>query len=500
MQLPLRVDENSDESLQSQIFEQIRTLIEDGRLQPGARIPASRSLATDLGVSRNTVVLVYDLLVSEGYLEMRQPVGTFVADNLVHDGPMQAEASAVEDSAAAKRRRARLVFRGDSHVVVSPYAEPVPYDFWVGRADARLLSLKGWQKLVNRKLNQVRGGFSSYSDPAGLLQLREAIAHYVGFSRGIKTTAEQVLIINGIQEGLNVLSRLFVRCGTKLAIENPCYRGAAKVFASYGAELIPIAVDNLGADTATLPAETSFIYLTPSHQYPIGATLAPERRARLLEWAERIGAYVVEDDYDADFYFDDSPLPAMKSVDTCEQVIYLGTFSKSLAAGLRLGYMIMPQHLIGSATTVKSLLNNCSPWLSQKLVAEFIESGAFMHHLRRVRTTYCARRNCLLETLDRYFGEIDIRGAQSGMHVVWHLPDDFPATLELEQRCRAVGVGVYSLATGNAMVLGNTAKTCHERILMLGYAALNEDEIAEGINRFAQVIASDRPARSRASR
>lgn len=488
MQLPLQIDENTGESLQVQIFEQIRCLIVEGCLKPGARMPASRSLAADLGVSRNTVVLVYEQLVSEGYLEMRQPVGTFVARNLIHEGPLQAESTVAEESVAARRRRARLVFRGNAHVVVSPFREPVAYDFWVGRPDARLLPYKAWQQLINRKLHHLRGGISGYSDPAGLRQLREAVADYVGFARGVKATADQVLIINGIQEGLNILARLFVRSGTKVAIEDPCYRGAANVFESYGAELMPVPVDDDGADVTRLPREAAFIYITPSHQYPTGATLSPDRRENLLDWAERIGAYIVEDDYDADFYYDGPPLPALQSGDTQSQVIYLGTFSKSLAAGLRAGYMIVPEPLIEPVATVKALLNNCSPWLVQTLLAEFIESGAFMHHLRRVRTSYCARRNCLLEVLREHFGDVDVRGIQSGMHVLWHLPGECPPPADLERRCREAGVGIYGLESGNALTIGKTAAARHQRALMLGYAALNEDEITEGINRLAQTM------------
>src|SRR5699024_10170699 len=248
MQLPLRVDPDSGENLHAQIFERLRCLIADGCLKPGARMPASRNLATDLGVSPNTVVLVNEHLVSEGYLEMRQCVGTFVAQNLLHDGPVQIQPPTPEERVAAKRRRAGLQFRGDAHVVVAPYPDPVRYDFWVGRPDPCTLPFRIWQQLINRRLYQQRSGISGYSDPAGLHQLRSAISNYVGFTRGVKSTPDQVLIINGIQEGLNILARLFVRSGTKLALENPCYRGAAKVFASYGAQLLPVPVDEEGAD------------------------------------------------------------------------------------------------------------------------------------------------------------------------------------------------------------------------------------------------------------
>lgn len=487
MQLPIGVDQKAAQSLQLQLFEQVRRLILDGRLKPGTLMPASRVLASDLNLSRNTVVLAYERLMSEGYLEVRQPAGTFVSSSVIFDAPSQ-PALANEDQDTSMNQGKRLVFHGASHVVVPPYNEPVLYDFWVGRPDARLFPTKTWQRLFNCKLRQMQTGMSSYGEPAGLGSLRQAVIDYVGAARGIKADASQVLIVNGIQEALNVLARLFIQSGTDVAVENPCYRGAANVFASHGARLVPIPVDDNGVDVAHLPHNVAFTYLTPSHQYPTGGTLSLERRKHLLGWAEQEHSYLVEDDYDSDFYYDGAPLPAMKSLGEDDHVIYLGTFSKSLAPGLRLGYMIVPAHLVEPATTVKALLNNCSPWLPQALLAEFVASGAFMHHLRRIRTTYRARRDCLLSALHDHFGDVHCRGTQAGMHCVWQLPEDFPlASSDLEHRCRGEGVGIYSVKTGNAIVMDD-AEVRYAHHVMLGYAALNKDEIGEGIRRMAQAL------------
>ncbi|KAA3630028.1 MAG: PLP-dependent aminotransferase family protein [Proteobacteria bacterium] len=483
MQLPIRIDDNRNQGLQLQVFEQIRGLILDGRLRPGTRLPASRMLADDLGISRNTVVLAYDRLRDEGYLEVRKPNGTYVSSVVIPDGPGVPGNGEVES--AAPDYRTRLVFRGRTHVVVSPYDDRVPYDFWVGRPDARLFPAKTWQTLVNQSMRRMRHGISTYTDPAGLHRLRTAVAEYVGLARGIKADADQVMIINGTQEGLNVMARLFVRADTPVVVENPGYLGAANVFESYGARLISIPVDGNGVSPEDLPNGAALYYLTPSHQYPTGVTLSMERRERLLQRATRLGGYIVEDDYDADFYYDSAPLPALKSLDTDEQVVYLGTFSKSLGAGLRLGYMILPRHLVEAATTAKALLNNCSPWLSQASLAEFIESGGFMHHLRRIRQIYRARRDVLLDALGRHFGPVEATGAQSGMHLAWRLPDGFPEADDLERRCRRFGVGVYSVPTGNARASGD-ARQRHARTVMMGYAGLDETEIAEGVSRLSQ--------------
>lgn len=488
MQLPLRIDFHSTQSLQLQIFEQIRRLITDGRLKASTRMPASRVLADDLGVSRNTVVHAYEKLVGEGYLEMRKPVGAFVSHKAVVGTPMPAVEPAQENvNSPAVKRHERLVFRGESHFVISPYDRPVLYDFWVGRPDARLFPAKIWQQ-ISRQLHETYVGNSTYGHPAGLWELRQAIADHVGAARGIRTTANEVVLTHGIQEGLNILARMFITSGTPVAVENPCYLGAANVFSSHGARLCPTAVDSRGVDVEKLPQDAAFIYVTPSHQYPTGSTLSPERRMQLQAWALRNHAYIVEDDYDSDFFYDSAPLPALKSLDKHDQVIYLGTFSKSLGAGLRIGYMILPPHLASTAIAVKGLINNCMPWFTQAVLAEFMVSGAFQHHLRRTRMVYNARRDFLVKTLNQRFGGSEIYDAQAGMHVAWQLPPGAPDAFDLERLARSFGVGVYSLRTGNSLVMGDEAEARYANAIMLGFAALDEREIDEGIRRLAKAI------------
>lgn len=486
MQLPLGLDGNAGESLQSQIFEQVRSLIVDGRLRPGARMPASRILATDLGVSRNTVVLAYERLAAEGYVEMHSPIGVFVARNVIFDSPQLPNAPSAPDQDGSEYRDPRIVFRGESHAVAPSPDTSVRYDFWVGRPDARLFPTKAWERTLHQVLQEHGAGVSAYGDPAGLRELRRAVAQYVGVARGIRARSDQILITSGIQEALNVLARLFVRHGTEVAIENPCYCGACNLFMSYGAHMLAVDVDGVGVDTGQLPDDAAFIYLTPSHQYPTGATLPLDRRKQLLEWAGRTRGYILEDDYDSDFYYDSAPLPALKSMDEIDRVIYLGTFSKSLGAGLRVGFMVLPASLVKSATAVKALLDNCSPWLPQKVLAEFVSSGAFAHHLRRIRTIYRNRRDCLLEVLAEHFGELDVLGAQGGMHVMWRVPDDFPDTPTIQHEARRRGVGIYDLRSCNARVLRNDALS--RRSLLLGYAALDEDAITDSVALLADAI------------
>jgi len=488
MQLPLIVDAGRGEPLHAQIFEQIRSRILDGALRPNARLPASRVLAADLSVSRNTVTLAYERLMAEGYLEMRGPLGTFVSADPARDRVETVAPPAPGPSCALPSGEPAIAFDGCAHTVVPPQGEPLPYDFWVGRLDARLFSTRHWQRLLARTIFEMPIGNALYAAPAGLPSLREAVAQHVGVARGIAARAQDVLIVNGIQEALNIVARLFLRQGRRVAIENPAYLGAANVFASYGARLVPVDVDAHGIDPQRLPARASLLYVTPSHQYPTGATLPLERRDRLRAWAARNDAWIVEDDYDSDFHHGGAPLPALKARDDAQRVLYCGTFSKSLGGGLRIGYMVLPPQLMHAATTIKALLNNASAWHPQALLAEFLASGDFLHHLRRMRAVHAARRDALLAALHRHFGPIETSGAQSGMHLVWHLPATLPEARVMRERAQARGVGLYDFETANVYLADARTRERYARAIALGYAALDERELQVAVHRIAEAV------------
>jgi GntR family transcriptional regulator/MocR family aminotransferase len=497
MQLPLRIDPAASASLQVQLTDQIRQLILDGRLAPGARMPATRQLALDLDVSRNTIVGAFERLAAEGLIEAREPTGTFVAGRIVADGPALLPLPEATPSAAAeRRRRRRLKFRVEGHQVVAPHGPALPFDFWIGRPDARLFPMRHWQALLMRKLRGGARHLCDYGDPQGVLALRHAIAAHVGATRGIAADADGILVTNGIQEGLNLLAWLLVAPGTEVAVENPCYRGAAQVFVGHGATLRPVSVDRDGIDCAALPASAALAYVTPSHQYPLGAALSIERRQSLLAWAAQAGAYVVEDDYDCDFFYDGAPLPALKSLDRHGQVIYLGTFSKSLGAGLRIGYMVLPAELREPARRAKALLNNCQPWLEQAALAAFIAEGGYAEHLRRLRQTYAARRDHLCAALAHGLPGWRCAGAGGGMHLVVHLPPHGPDADTVEVMARAHGVGVYGIAQGNARLWDGRPPDPLRRVLLLGYAALSQTEVSEALLRLRQVAGLASPPAS----
>lgn len=506
MELPVSLDPSGRQSLQRQLFEQLRGLILGAGLRPGTPVPPSRLLARQLGVSRNTVVLAYERLSAEGYLQTRSALGTYVSHDLP-DSSLRVDAGGIADRTSARRQlpRSSLAFRGRAQAVVSP--GKLEFDFWLGRLDPTLFPLNTWRRLVNQVLERADSGFTEYRDPTGLFELRAAIADHLRPARGMKVESDQIIVVAGAQQGLNLIARLLLREGTRVVTENPSYQGAAYLFESYRAEVIPVPVDENGLCVDALPpAGAALVHLTPSHQYPMGFTLSLERRMRLLDWARQTGAYVVEDDYDSDFRYRGSPLMALMGLDQAESVIYLGTFSKSVGTGLRVGYLVLPRHLIEPARTAKALLDNGHAWLDQAVLAEFIATGAYDTHLRRIRRTYLERRDCLIDSLRNHFGNVMLTGTDSGMHLAWHLPAGFPSAAELQALAAERAVGVYSLRSGAAHDFGDCAYS--DKTLLFGYSSLDEARIRAGIERVADALrewkrtrcTSARPARTCADR
>lgn len=488
MQIPINAKLSGSQSLQNQIFESIRQQILGGQLKSGTSLPSTRALSQQLGVSRNTVVRAYDRLIAEDYIFTKRTVGTFVNANLPENSLILRSTGPTEhiDKEQQATRRP-VLFEGQAQAVVNPNRHKLVIDFWVGRPDPHSFPTKAWRRLMLHHLSLAGSNLTEYSDAVGILELRQAIADYLGPTRGINTTAEQVIIVNGSQEALNVVSRLLIKEGTPVVTECPCYQGAAYLFKSYGAQLYPVPVDESGIDVDELPlTPASLAYVTPSHQYPMGVTLTLERRVRFLEWAWKVGAYIVEDDYDSDFRHHGSPLTAVASQDQHGCVIYIGTFSKSIGAGLRLGYLVVPKELVKPVETIKALMDNGHSWLDQAVLANFISSGSYMKHLRKIRHTYLTRRDCLVSSLHEYFGEVRLSGMAGGMHIAWHLPSNFPTAKEMQVLAQDVGVGIYSLEAAAACDLKRNE--CSDRVLALGYSSVSEKQIREGIKRLATAL------------
>lgn len=487
IQMPLTVSRRSSCSLQEQIYHQIKHQITSQCLQQGSRLPSIRELSHQLNVSLNTVKLAYELLLLEGYLDTAKGIGSFVAWSLPDD--VLISETCRQSSADTKRHASRFPpkFIGRSQTVSHEEHTPPLIDFWVGRADPAAFPLKPWRHLMVKNLQHAQQSLTDYGDPAGLEKLRLAIVDHIAQARGFRPDPRQIIITAGIQEALNLAARLFITRGTAVATEAPCYKGASYVFESYGARIIPTPVDESGICVDQLPKErTGLLYVTPSHQYPLGYILSMERRYRLLEWAAESGAYILEDDYDSDFRFEHSPLPALKSLDENGSVIYMGTFSKSMGAGLRLGYMIVPSELIEPATTAKTLFDNGTAWPVQATMADYMHTGGFAQHLRKIRHSCQQRRDHLLRELKRNFGDVVISGMSSGMHVVWHLPPDMPDAETIQKLAADKGVGVYCPEGGAASVAG--FPELNKRYLLFGYSSLPITEISEGVARLSQAL------------
>ena len=489
MQLPLHIVPTSPGSLRQQLVDQMRHMILDGLLAPGSKVPSTRTLSLQLSVARNTVVRAYEKLIGEGYLEARSAAATFVCRDLPSRCTEVAHMTTEADRARNIPLRAPVDLSDMRLGLFNPPTERLSHDFRIGRPDATLFPKAAWQRLVVACLGASQRALTDYGDPAGLWPLRIAVVGHLRHARGIRTRPDEVIIVAGSQEGLNLVGRLLNVADATVATEDPCYQGAAFAMKSLGAKIFPVPVDSEGFDVAALGRQgAKLAYVTPSHQFPLGFTMSVGRRAQLLEWAQRTGAYILEDDYDSDFRYQSSPLPALKGLDRHDRVIYLGTFSKSIGPGLRLGYVVVPEHLAETARSLKALMNNGHPWLDQAVVCEFVASGAFQNHLVRIRKQYMLRRDRLMHELEALLGPLRFEGVDGGMHLTCHLPDDLPPAFDLQQRLKRVGVGIYSLA--EAPVTRHARFAGDDHVALFGYPCLPEAEICEAISRLGRALAA----------
>jgi GntR family transcriptional regulator / MocR family aminotransferase len=491
--IPLHIDESAGPTLQVQIYDQILRSIFTGSLLPGAALPSSRELAREMKLSRNTVVLAYEKLAEEGYLTMRSGAGTFVAKPLPEacGGVLPAVEHIVTGTGRAdvvtlpsSPKYPPVLLRSGALHMVQQGPSQHTVDFWYGSANSRNFPLREWRQLLIENLSRTSVNISGYGPPEGILELRQAIAAHVSNNRAIPIDPDQVVITAGAQEALNLVSRLFIQPSVKIAVEDPCYLGAALVFRSYGGSLVPLPVDEYGARTDALEGcGATLAYVTPSHQFPTGATMSKRRRFELLNWAEKSGAYIIEDDYDSDFRYDGPPLAALAGLNRNSSVIYLGTFSKSVGSGLRTGYVIVPRQLIEQMRQVKALANYGHPWIEQIVLADFINHGGFARHLRRIRQFYGQTRLALLESMKEQFGPVEVSGSDAGMHVMWTLPQHFPTAKEVAEIAASEGVGIYPIDKAGAHEIGPSR---YPRALVLGYAVLSPELARTGILKIAR--------------
>lgn len=477
MELTLTLDSTLVKPLQVQVFDQVREMILEGKLEAGMALPPSRLLAERLGISRNTVIMAFERLAAEGYVKARGTAGLFVEpippDSLllIQRGGQTLTNGPIPDAVGEPL----LCFAGSP----GGGSDRPRLDFWVGRSDPAGFPLRIWRRTVNRLLSRETAYLTDYCDPAGLPELRAAISKQLRRARAVAVSEDQVVVTTGGQDALNLVCNLLRSHTRQLCIENPCYLGASLIFRSAGMAIHPVPVDGEGLRTDLLPkVRGSLLYVTPSHQFPTGATMPLTRRLDLLRWAEETDSFIVEDDYDSDFRYDGRPLTALAGLDGGRRVFYVGTFSKSVGAGLRIGFATVPRMLWDEARMLKARMSNGQAWLEQAALAAFIDEGHFDRHLRRLRQLYKARRDCLVHALREAFDEPVILGAESGLHLVWRLPEGFAPARKIQAKARGRGIGVYALSSGAAYDFDPEAQ---DDMLVFGYSSLAEAQIENAV-------------------
>lgn len=473
----------STRGAERRIYTGLRAQIEQGTLAAGAKLVSTRALAAELGVSRTTVTAAYEQLAAEGFVITTKGKAATVAS--VTGTP---SGSAREQPALPPV----LSRYGERVAVMTPYSMATPrarIDFRYGSVATRDFPALGWQRAYRSELVK-RQPSLAYGQPEGEARLRTALQGYLRRARGLTCEADQILVVHGSQQGLDLCARLLLNPEDAFVCEDPGYRMARYSFEATGATALPIVVDGAGLDTGALPENdrVRLAYVTPSHQFPMGAVMPVARRLELLEWASRHRAWIIEDDYGGEFRYGQRPIDALQSMDTQARVIYVGTFSKALSPQLRLGYLVLPRELVHVFREAKRLTDRHSPRWEQNVLAALIEGGTYERHVRRLRRSNEQRRKALLEAFEQHLAEYgQLVGMAAGLHGVLLLP---ALHARDEARLQAMslerGVGVYPLSP----LFADAPSPALDRPagLILGYAGLTVQEIHEGIGILAEVI------------
>jgi GntR family transcriptional regulator/MocR family aminotransferase len=471
MDVQISLDGRSD--LAATIYRQLRDAVLDGRLRPGERLPPTRELSQRLDVSRNTVAAAYERLVAEGFLVGQVGSGTFV----------YAEALARTANRHAPGGPGVTPRRLWATIPAQPPIRPVTpdYNFRMGIPDGQLFPLEAWRRLISQELRPAVIASTEYREPGGHPILRTAIARYIGVSRAVNAGAEDVLVTQGAQQAIDLIGRVLIEPGSRVAVEEPGYPPARKLLRSLGARVYGVPVDAEGIDVSAIPRGVRLVYVTPSHQFPLGPPMSLARRAALLAWADRHRAVIIEDDYDSEFRFSDRPLEPLQSLDRTGRVIYVGSFSKTLLPILRLGFLVPPASLQPALYSVKQLSDWHGDPITQGALARFIDEGLLARHIRKATKVYAARRERIVAGIGERLGDwLRVVPAAAGLHVCARLRPE--ATVEVGQAlgfARATGVIAHDLADF-------CAESPAQQGVVLGFGAIQLDRIGAGLDRLAR--------------
>lgn len=466
------------EPLFKQIYRGLRKAILDGTLSTGHKLPSTRALAEQLGVSRTAALMAYEQLLAEGFASGRAGSGTYVSKAV--EAPGKVAVRRAPQVTLSRFGTAASVAAKTIHLP-SQAPRPQPYDFAFGISDIEIFPFQAWRRMLQRCARLTRVTQLDYASAAGSFPLRDAICSHLRRSRAVVCDPEQIIVVNGSQQALDLIARVFIEPGDTVAIENPSYQGTREVLRVAGAHLVPVSVDWNGLNPARLPSRARLAFVTPSHQFPTGAILPMERRFALLAWAKRVRALILEDDYDGEFYYQGQPIESLQGLDREGRVVYVGTFSRTIFSALRIGYLVAPKVLVETLTVAKWLCDRHTATLEQETLAEFISSGLYERYLRRVRRRNASRREVLLNSIERFIADrAEVSGDGAGAHIVlW--PKRRVSETQIISEARARGILIYGLAPYH---LGKP----HRTGLLLGYSRLRESEIREGIRRLSQIL------------
>ena len=487
------LDQYAQAPLYRQLYERLRTQILAGQLETGARLPSTRILASQLGVSRNTTALAYEQLLLEGYLESRVGDGTRVA-RLEPEQVVQAGGKASREGREGASATQHALLAQRSQILLDEFASvheaKVSSDkdvFLVGEPEVTHFPYEIWARLIAKHARQSLRAYARYQDVQGYGPLREAISAHIGITRGVHCTPEQVILTAGAQGAMDLVARVLLDPGEQAWVEEPGYFGAQGALMAAGIKLVPVPVDREGINVVAgrqLEGEARLAVVTPSHQFPTGVTMSLSRRLELLEWARETQGWIIEDDYDSEYRYSGRPLEALHGLDRVGRVIYIGTFSKVLFPSLRLGYMVVPPQLVAGLLATRRFVDVHLPLLEQMALTDFINEGHFARYLRKMRGLYMERRDALVKALKRELGDIlDVTIPEAGIHLVAWLPEEVNARSMVElaarQGLRAQSVSQYSL------------QFLKRDGLVLGFANATPEELGADVHALARVLRSE---------
>jgi GntR family transcriptional regulator/MocR family aminotransferase len=486
---PIALDFRTRIPMYRQLYEWFRKSILNGQMRPGQRVPSTRSLANELNISRIPVLNAYEQLLAEGYVETFVGAGTCVAASIPDDAPRPRTNKSREGPQGQERGPRRLSRRGDA-------LARIPAQSWLDNLGAFRVSLPAldhfpfgvWSKLVAKHSRNPSKGIMAYGDAMGNPAFRAGIAEYLGAVRGVRCQASQILVTTGSQQALQLSAQVLLDPRDCVAMEEPGYPSARQAFVTAGAQILPVSVDDDGMNVSALirgSRTVRAVYVTPSHQYPMGMTMGATRRMLLLNWAARTGAWIIEDDYDSEFRFGSRPIASLQGLDTDGRVIYVGTFSKVMFPALRLGYVVVPKDLVPAFSAARDAADVFSSTLYQVVLTDFIREGHFARHIRRMRMLYMERRRVLMKAIQMQMGDtLEVIGAEAGMHLVGLLrPGVDDVTVAKKAGERGISATPLSSCYTKSPVRGG---------LILGYGGVNSQQIYEGIRKLKMCLPNAR--------